>query len=64
MRTLLKAPRSTTELAQLLELSPGGVSQHLSALSAATVVQRRRAGRVVLYGRTALGDALVSGTVA
>lgn len=58
----LDAPRTTTELAQLLGLTPGGVSQHLSALSAAAVVQRRRQGRIVLYARTALGDSLISGS--
>ena len=56
----LDAPQSTTELAELLALSPGGVSQHLSALAKARLVARRRERRVVLYGRTALGDALVA----
>jgi DNA-binding transcriptional ArsR family regulator len=58
----LDAPRTTTELAALLDLTPGGVSQHLSALVAAAVVSRRRDGRIVLYGRTTLGDALVTGS--
>ncbi|MFL5842899.1 MAG: DUF5937 family protein [Thermoleophilaceae bacterium] len=57
----LDAPRTTTELARLLDVSPGGVSQHLSALVAARLVSRRREGRAVLYARTSLGDALVSG---
>jgi DNA-binding transcriptional ArsR family regulator len=57
----LNAPRTTTELARLLEITPGGVSQHLSALAAARLVSRRREGRAVLYARTTLGDALVSG---
>jgi DNA-binding transcriptional ArsR family regulator len=57
----LDAPRTTTELARVLDLSPGGVSQHLSALAAAMLVSRRREGRVVLYARTSLGEALVSG---
>jgi DNA-binding transcriptional ArsR family regulator len=54
----LDAPQSTTELAQRLGLTPGGVSQHLSVLAAAALVTRERDGRVVLYARTALGDAL------
>ena len=58
----LDAPRTTTELAALLDLTPGGVSQHLSALVAGGVVSRRRDGRIVLYGRTTLGDALVTGS--
>lgn len=57
----LDAPRTTTELALLLDLTPGGVSQHLSALVAAGVVSRRRDRRSVLYGRTNVGDALVTG---
>jgi DNA-binding transcriptional ArsR family regulator len=57
----LDAPRTTTELARLLDVTPGGVSQHLSALAAARLVSRRREGRAVLYARTTLGDALVSG---
>jgi DNA-binding transcriptional ArsR family regulator len=55
----LDAPQSTTELAERLGVTPGGVSQHLSVLGAAALVARERDGRVVLYGRTALGDALV-----
>ena len=55
----LGAPQSTTELAQRLRLTAGGVSQHLSVLAAAALVAREREGRVVLYARTALGDSLV-----
>jgi DNA-binding transcriptional ArsR family regulator len=57
----LDAPQSTTELAQRLGLTAGGVSQHLSVLAGAALVAREREGRVVLYARTALGDALVAG---
>ena len=35
------------------------VSQHLSALRGAGLVTGRREGRVVLYARTELGDALL-----
>jgi regulatory ArsR family protein len=57
----LAAPRSTTELAERLSLSPATTSHHLTALREAGLVTGRRDGRSVLYARTALGDALVSG---
>jgi hypothetical protein len=55
----LDSPRSTTELARILELTPGGVSQHLGVLHSAGLVQRRRDQRVVLYLRSEGGDALM-----
>ena len=58
----LGAPRSTTELAQRLSLSPATASHHLAALRDAGLVTGRRDGRAVLYVRTALGDALAGGT--
>jgi DNA-binding transcriptional ArsR family regulator len=54
----LDAPRSTTELARQLDLSPGAVSQHLSALRAAGLLTAARHGRAVLYVRTPLADRL------
>src|SRR3954467_11376667 len=54
----LAAPRSTTELARALELSPGSVSQHLAVLRDAGLVDPHRVGRVVLYARSPTGDAL------
>lgn len=54
----LHAPRSTTELARALELSPGSVSQHLAVLRDAGLVNAHRVGRVVLYVRSPAGDAL------
>jgi DNA-binding transcriptional ArsR family regulator len=56
----LSAPRSTTELAQRLALSPATTSHHLAALREAGLVTSRRDGRSVLYARTPLGDALAS----
>jgi DNA-binding transcriptional ArsR family regulator len=56
----LDAPRSTTDLARHLELSPGAVSQHLSALRAAGLLTAARHGRAVLYMRTPLADRLQS----
>jgi len=56
----LAAPRSTTELAGRLSLSPATTSHHLTALREAGLVTGRRHGRSVLYARTPLGDALAS----
>src|SRR4051794_18622272 len=57
----LDAPRSTTELAERLEVTPGGASQHLSVLRGAGLVSGNRDGRSVLYVRTPLADRLVAG---
>jgi DNA-binding transcriptional ArsR family regulator len=57
----LGAPRSTSELARRLSISPAVVSHHLRALRDAGLVTSRRDGRWVLYVRTPLGDALVAG---
>jgi DNA-binding transcriptional ArsR family regulator len=57
----LDRPRSTTELARVLEISAGSASQHLRVLRVAGLVTRHRTGRVVLYMRTALGDDLLRG---
>jgi len=56
----LDAPRSTTELAALLGQTTGGVSQHLAILREAGLVRGRRVQRVVLYMRSAEGEALVA----
>ena len=55
----LEAPRSTQEVARRLGVTPGGVSQHLSTLRAAGLVNANRHGRTVLYARTELADELV-----
>jgi DNA-binding transcriptional ArsR family regulator len=52
------APRSTTELARRLSISPATASHHLTALRDAGLVTGRRERRSVLYARTPLGDAL------
>jgi DNA-binding transcriptional ArsR family regulator len=54
----LDAPRSTTELAQRLGISPANASHHLTTLRDAGIVSAHREGRAVLYVRTATGDAL------
>lgn len=55
---LLDEPASTTELARRLDVTPGAVSQHLRVLLEARLLNRARHGRMVLYARSALGDAL------
>ena len=55
----LESPRSTTELAGELGLTPGGVSQQLGVLRDAGLVCGRRVARSVLYLRSAEGDALL-----
>ncbi|WP_141578897.1 DUF5937 family protein [Actinomadura sp. WMMA1423] len=58
--TVLASPTSTTELADRTGLSPGAVSQQLTALRAAGLVTARRSGRYVLYARTPVADALLT----
>lgn len=58
--TELDTPTSTTDLARQSGLSTAGVSQHLMALKNAGLVTAHRAGRSVLYARTAVGDALLT----
>jgi DNA-binding transcriptional ArsR family regulator len=60
----LDCPRSTTELARILEITPGGVSQHLRVLHDAGLVCRRRDQRVVLYLRSESADALMQPALA
>lgn len=55
----LDEPWSTTDLARRLEVSPGGVSRHLSVLRDAGLVHATRVGRVVLYMRSAAGDVVL-----
>lgn len=56
----LDAPRTTSDLARRLGMSPGGVSQHLAALRDAGLVAAERNGRNVLYCRSPLADELVA----
>ncbi|MFI2434163.1 DUF5937 family protein [Streptomyces sp. NPDC018693] len=57
--TELATPASTTDLAARTGLTPGGVSQHLTALRTAGLVSAHRSGRQVLYARTSAGETLV-----
>jgi DNA-binding transcriptional ArsR family regulator len=59
MRALV-APTTTTAVADSLGLAPSTVSQHLTALSAAGMVRRHRAGIRVLYELDREGMALLS----
>ena len=52
-------PTSTTSLSRRLRRSPGNVADHLAVLHEAGLVSRRRAGRSVLYTRTALAQAML-----
>lgn len=58
----LDSPRSTSELAGLLGVTGGGVSQQLSVLTQGGLVTRQRVRRHVLYLRTSGGDTLVQVT--
>jgi DNA-binding transcriptional ArsR family regulator len=56
----LGLPRTTTQLAEQLDLSPAAVSQHLKILKDTALVTARRRGRMVLYQRTAAATALLA----
>jgi DNA-binding transcriptional ArsR family regulator len=56
----LAVPTTTTMIAKQMGLAPSTVSQHLTALVAAGVAQRRRAGIRVLYGLSRTGVQLIS----
>lgn len=55
----LDTPVSTTGLAARTGLAAGGVSAHLTALRDAGLVRAHRAGRIVLYARTEIGERLL-----
>jgi DNA-binding transcriptional ArsR family regulator len=57
---LLETPKSTTQLVALTGQGLGSVGRHLKVLLDARLVQRRRAGRSVLYYRTAAGETLLA----
>jgi DNA-binding transcriptional ArsR family regulator len=56
----LTTPTTTTTIARQMGLAPSTVSEHLTALVAAGVAQRRRAGIRVLYGLSRTGVDLIS----
>jgi DNA-binding transcriptional ArsR family regulator len=53
-------PRTTSQLAEQLGLSPASVSQHLKILKETALVSSRRRGRMVLYQQTAAATALLA----
>jgi len=55
----LGLPRTTTQLAAQLGLSPPAVSQHLKVLKDTALVTARRRGRMVLYQRTPTATTLL-----
>ncbi|MER5210197.1 winged helix-turn-helix domain-containing protein [Streptomyces sp. NPDC002838] len=57
---LLETPMSTTQLVAVTGQALGSVGRHLKVLLDAGLVERRRAGRAVLYSRTAAGEVLVA----
>jgi DNA-binding transcriptional ArsR family regulator len=52
---------STSQLARAFGMTTGAVGDHLAVLLRSGLVTRARAGRSVLYVRTALGDSLIEG---
>ncbi|WP_232246344.1 ArsR/SmtB family transcription factor [Kitasatospora mediocidica] len=58
--TELETPASTTELARRTGISTPGVSQQLTALREAGLVSAHRAGRSVLYARTAVAESVLA----
>lgn len=56
----LDTPASTTQLCTLTGHTLGAVGDHLRVLRESGLVTRTRAGRSVVYRRTAMGDALVA----
>jgi DNA-binding transcriptional ArsR family regulator len=59
LKSLLPAPRTTTELAYQLRLSPAAVSAHLSRLKAAGLVEPHRSGKRVYYRLSCAGESLL-----
>jgi DNA-binding transcriptional ArsR family regulator len=57
---LLDLPRTTTQLAEQLDLSPAAISQHLKILKDTMLVTADRRGRAVLYQRTSAAAALLA----
>jgi DNA-binding transcriptional ArsR family regulator len=59
LKGLLPVPRTTTELAHQLHLSPATVSAHLLRLKAAELVEAHRSGKRVYYRLSCAGESLL-----
>jgi DNA-binding transcriptional ArsR family regulator len=59
LKSLLPVPRTTTELAHQLRLSPAAVSAHLLRLKAAELVEPHRSGKRVYYRLSCAGESLL-----
>jgi len=59
LKGLLPVPRTTTELAHQLRLSPATVSAHLLRLKAAELVEPHRSGKRVYYRLSCAGESLL-----
>jgi len=59
LKGLLPVPRTTTELARQLHLSPAAVSAHLLRLKAAELVEPHRSGKRVYYRLSGAGESLL-----
>src|SRR5215204_3864701 len=59
LKGLLPVPRTTTELAHQLRLSPAAVSAHLSRLKEAELVEPHRSGKRVYYRLNHAGESLL-----
>ena len=58
----LDRPSTTLDIAERMNVSPGGISEHLTVLRRAALIARRREGRRVVYARTLAGDTLRGGS--
>jgi DNA-binding transcriptional ArsR family regulator len=56
---LLRSPATTTALARSLGVSPAAISQHLTALHRAGLLDPARSGHAVFYQASNLGQALL-----
>jgi DNA-binding transcriptional ArsR family regulator len=56
----LAEPATTTQLAARMTMTPGGISQHLSAMYRNGLLRRTRIARVVVYEQTDLGRQLIA----